>query len=122
MPSMIQRSLTFLLTILLTVSSLIWSAPAHAQLATTMPQEDSKPLSRYAFERVEGDTTPSGSASGELSEIKSAREFRENITKPIGPATEGAGASGNSEAPNDSVEVNQDYARTRIKQAVHPPQ
>lgn len=115
------RPFVSILAAMLVASSLFWSLPASAQLATTLPQEDSKPLSRYAFERVEGDTAVSSDPAGELSEVKSAKEFRENITKPIDSHTAGRGASGDSGELNDSVQTNETYARTRIKQAVEHP-
>jgi hypothetical protein len=89
-----------------------------AQAGTTMQQEDTKPVSRYAFERVQGKAAePSQNGDG-LPEIKSVRELREKITKPVYSKTAGQGASDNSGQLDNSIQEYESQAKQRVKNTV----
>ncbi|MBD2460923.1 hypothetical protein H6G89_07685 [Oscillatoria sp. FACHB-1407] len=88
----------------------------QANAGTTMQQEDTKPVSRYAFERVQGQAEEPTQEVDELGEIKSVRELREKITAPVYPKTKGQGASDNSGQLDNSIPDYEAQARQRVKQ------
>ncbi|MDX2214594.1 MAG: hypothetical protein SFY66_14990 [Oculatellaceae cyanobacterium bins.114] len=92
----------------------VWQANA----GTTMQQEDTKPVSRYAFERVQGHAEePTENVDGPA-EIKSVRELREKITAPVYSKTKGQGASDNSGQLDNDIPSYESQARQRVKQTV----
>ncbi len=107
------------LTVLMAIAPVFFATPAsQAQAGTTMQQEDTKPVSRYAFERVQGEVAePSQNGDG-LPDIKSVRELREKITKPVYSKTAGAGASDNSGQLDNSIQDYESQAKQRVKHTV----
>lgn len=107
------------LAILFEIMPVVYQPMFHAVYAgTTMQQEDTKPVSRYAFERVQGHAEePTKDLEGPA-EIKSVRELREKITAPVYSKTAGQGASDNSGQLDNSVRDYEVQARARVKQTV----